>query len=76
MAPPRHRSHGIAVFRRANPVVRGNIVRDNSGVGILVAQAGGGTFSENRLGLNRGHHALQMIVEPGCSAVVRDNISG
>ncbi|KAJ1478917.1 right handed beta helix region-domain-containing protein, partial [Baffinella frigidus] len=70
------RSHGIGIFRRANPVVRGNIVRDNAGVGIFISQAGGGTVSDNRLALNRGSHTTQVIVEPGCSATVRENITG
>jgi len=65
-------SHGIAILRRSNPVVHGNVVRDNQGAGIFVSQAGRGVISDNRLAQNRGQS--QVLVEPGCDATVRDNI--
>eukprot|EP00802_Teleaulax_amphioxeia_P003739 Tamp_03742.p1 GENE.Tamp_03742~~Tamp_03742.p1 ORF type:complete len:1054 (+),score=192.30 Tamp_03742:245-3406(+) len=68
-----NQSSGIAVLRRANPVIHSNVVRDNAGAGIFVSQAGRGVISENRLAGNRGQ--LQVLVEPGCDSVVRDNIS-
>jgi F-box protein 11 len=67
-----NQSSGIAVLRRSNPVIHSNIVRENAGAGIFVSQAGRGVISENRLAGNRGQ--LQVLVEPGCDAIVRDNI--